>query len=1177
MAEGRGDLGYYALPVIPSFENGDKAVNDGMGKILGRLGDLSKRSGKDLGKGLGDGLKSAEAEVKKATDAYEKLRDRALDYADKVRVAESGLNDLREKGVTSGQRYDRALAAVAKAKRDDVRASKAAADALKDYELGMKRVESAGDSLGDKLRSLGDSAGPFGQGVADGFAEGFGGAASIARLGAAGGPVGVALAGLAAVGFAAGKALGPAIAEGLASEQLEDLYAARLGVDSDAMERLGGGAGLAYAHGFGASLADNLETTQAALRAGLLSPDAAEGAAADLVEQLQGLSMVTEASASELSRSIATLMRTGLAGSISEASDIITAGFQKGLDVSGDWLDTVNEYSTQARKFGLDAGEYMTLLSQGLKGGARDTDKVADALKEFSIRAVDGSKTTREGFEALGLSADDMAGRFAAGGDSAKVALNATFDALKRVDDPMQQALIWQRLFGTQWEDMGEAVNQFNLDPAKNEFKDLQGASERSTKAATDNFKSEWESATAAVSHWFADLKTDIADWFTDLPVIRDLPDMIQSVFDPTYFDIKSHGGTPGTPLTPQGVLDTLGGTGSTGAGTLNDLLLPLGGTPMPAPPAAPTPGARTPILTDAQAQAAKDAADAIGKSKPPPLFPNGIPSLSGSGLWDKVAQAESSGNWQDDNTGGHMTSSGAPRGGLQITDGTWKAFGGTEFATTANLATREQQIAVAERIAWKGYNGTPPQGLQAWEAITKGSVPGVTANTPQSASGTTSGPDFGARNAAPTVPPPDEQSLRAWVEQNFGIKSTFGTGSWENASHDYDKGWHHMGQNLVPGGVKSGYGFDFSGTREQMDALANWIANNMVGQTLELIYQSPGFDPANLIKNAQRGTGAYGADLLAQHASHVHWATTAAPGMSPQLDAFGSSASSPIDLSRNTTPGYGPGVPGFDENGTRGYWRADPKAVREADQRAADALVRITDADTAVALALARVNELDADASESQRLSALQSVKQAQDDAARARREADDAQADAAEARKGKFTEEKAAKDRKASGKGDFDDLGGILGSFMKETFGLDGSLFPDISDLPAVKSLGAVLGFAKNVAGAAADQGAQTSTAGATDPFSGMADTGAGTSGLPFGMIPGVSSLLPTSPTDPSAPTVHTGGGTAPGPVDQSTHVTINNPQGDEQSIADRTRRTILKTPRLGTYSAPAQIGVG
>ena len=50
----------------------------------------------------------------------------------------------------------------------------------------------------------------------------------------------------------------------------------------------------------------------------------------------------------------------------------------------------------------------LTLLSQGLEGGARDTDKVADSLKEFSIRAVDGSKTTREGFEALGFSADEM-------------------------------------------------------------------------------------------------------------------------------------------------------------------------------------------------------------------------------------------------------------------------------------------------------------------------------------------------------------------------------------------------------------------------------------------------------------------------------------------------------------------------------------------------------------------------------------------------------------------------------------------------------------------------------------------------------------------------------------------------------------------------------------------------
>ena len=372
---GKGsDLGYVALPVIISFEGVDKQVNDGVGKALGRLGNLGKKSGADLSKGLGDGLKSAEADVKRATDAYEKLRNRAEDAIGKIRVEEEKLAKAR-----SGGKTDQIVAAeerLAKARRDSAKISKDAESSAR----RLTELRRAADGAADAMTRLGDSGGnagksfmeglrsgistvrDTGQDAADGLSSGFGGAASLARLGAAGGPVGIALAGLAAVAFGVGKTLAPAIAEGMEMEALRDKLQAQMGADDETVRRLGDASGKAYAHGFGASVADNLTVIRDAQRAGLIDTTADDGAVAHVVEKLQGLSMVTEASTQELSRSIATLMRNGLAGSVSEAADIVTAGFQKGLDVSGDWLDTVNEYSTQARKFGLDAGEYMTLL-----------------------------------------------------------------------------------------------------------------------------------------------------------------------------------------------------------------------------------------------------------------------------------------------------------------------------------------------------------------------------------------------------------------------------------------------------------------------------------------------------------------------------------------------------------------------------------------------------------------------------------------------------------------------------------------------------------------------------------------------------------------------------------------------------------------------------------------------
>lgn len=68
---------------------------------------------------------------------------------------------------------------------------------------------------------------------------------------------------------------------------------------------------------------------------------------------------------------------------------------------------------------------------------------------------------------------------------------------------------------------------------------------------------------------------------------------------------------------------------------------------------------------------------------------------------WDKVADCESSGNWVINTGNGYY-------GGLQFSQSTWAAYGGTTYAPRADLATRTQQILVAERVL-------ASQGPQAW------------------------------------------------------------------------------------------------------------------------------------------------------------------------------------------------------------------------------------------------------------------------------------------------------------------------------------------------------------------------------------------------------------------------------------------------------------------------------
>jgi phage-related minor tail protein len=110
------------------------------------------------------------------------------------------------------------------------------------------------------------------------------------------------------------------------------------------------------------------------------------------------------------------MIKTGLVKDAAGALDILTKGFQAGDDKAGDLLDTMNEYGVQFHALGINGSMAMGLISQGLKGGARDSDLVADSLKEFDLRARDITSTAPAGFKALGLSGKKMAADIAAGG-----------------------------------------------------------------------------------------------------------------------------------------------------------------------------------------------------------------------------------------------------------------------------------------------------------------------------------------------------------------------------------------------------------------------------------------------------------------------------------------------------------------------------------------------------------------------------------------------------------------------------------------------------------------------------------------------------------------------------------------------------------------------------------------
>lgn len=148
-------------------------------------------------------------------------------------------------------------------------------------------------------------------------------------------------------------------------------------------------------------------------------------------------------------------IRKNFGSSAEEAFSLIAAGAQNGLDYSGELIDTINEYSSQFAKLGFDADGMFNILQAGADGTAWNLDKVGDAIKEFSIRAIDGSDSTVEAFTSLGYNAEDIMATFAAGGEGANKAFFDVINTLMDVDDQVERDALGVALFGTMWEDLG--------------------------------------------------------------------------------------------------------------------------------------------------------------------------------------------------------------------------------------------------------------------------------------------------------------------------------------------------------------------------------------------------------------------------------------------------------------------------------------------------------------------------------------------------------------------------------------------------------------------------------------------------------------------------------------------------------------------------------------------------
>ena len=109
-----------------------------------------------------------------------------------------------------------------------------------------------------------------------------------------------------------------------------------------------------------------------------------------------------------------------------------------------------------------------------------------------------------------------------------------------------------------------------------------------------------------------------------------------------------------------------------------------------------PTDAAQDALLADAPMEPAGRPPEPIAAPAPLPVVPS-----RAYGKWDRLADCESGGNW-------HSASNPIYKGGVQMDSAFWRRYGGLQYASRADYASREQQIAVAER-------GLAVQGPGAW------------------------------------------------------------------------------------------------------------------------------------------------------------------------------------------------------------------------------------------------------------------------------------------------------------------------------------------------------------------------------------------------------------------------------------------------------------------------------
>ncbi|WP_337004113.1 MULTISPECIES: phage tail tape measure protein [unclassified Microbacterium] len=493
----------------------------------------------------------------------EKNLDRAVDKLEDLHIrAEGGLDVTADvkRAEASIQRIERQLTGLRSARNAvDVEVDEEPAEAgLKRFLALFKRKTDEAGSEGGRSLSQGLDAATRGAGEKVG--DVVGGdiektlVDALSAIPIAGGII--------LAGVAIGKAVIGGIQDGLAVEKRTDNLQALTGISEADALRIGRAAGEAYANNFGESIESNMDATRLALQFRILDPSATTRDAQLVVQGLAGISDVLEEDVRPVAQTVAQLLSTGLAKNAQHAYDLIATGARNGLNRNEDLLDTLTEYPSLFQRLGLSGEEALGLINQGMRAGARNSDLAADALKEFQIRATDASTASADAYKMLGLNAEQMTAKIARGGQDARDGLAEVLDKLRETEDPVLRNAAAVGLFGTQAEDLGQALFAMDLSTAVDQLGGVTGAAQKMFDTLSSNDASKIEQAQrnievaadgikGALAGAFAEPLGGFADWVSQNrgPVLQFFADLVNGAIDFGITATESFGSFVSGPL----------------------------------------------------------------------------------------------------------------------------------------------------------------------------------------------------------------------------------------------------------------------------------------------------------------------------------------------------------------------------------------------------------------------------------------------------------------------------------------------------------------------------------------------------------------------------------------------------------------------------------------------------